>query len=793
MARWIGVLVFFAIAAMAGATKTLRLACWEGAEALKSVQDAAAEFERAHPGVRVKIEAVPFGNYHEKLLAQYAAGVAPDVSLMNPENFQRYSQRGVIYSLNSFMERDSEFHLKDYYEPIVKAHSVGGQLYVLPRDIAPIGLIYINKKAFAEAGLSLPDGSWTWDFQPRPELREKCFTWVMQQLTQRAPDGKTTRYGFTPAWPGAFIDLLVYSQGARYADSVENPTKARFDDPRIIQAYAFFQDLSLKQKVIPSPSALSTELMVSPIDLFLQGKVAMAQSGIWEVPNIRKRHPTTSKDWFDWDIVLAPAFRDGTRAMPTGGSGYCIFKSTPYPEDAWKLVKWMAGAPAMQKLAAAGLAQPAIRALAVKPPWIPDASTPREEQFPKNRIITDTAVPSVVFEPTSSAWPEVKAYATQAIDQVLLGTLPAEKGMKDAQKRAQDRLDVILKQEDLKPFPWAMAGLLGLVVLIGVGAWVFAPERGRKLTAREKAEARAAFGFLTPWLFGLIALTLGPMVFSFMMSFSDWDIIQPARWRGAQNYQEAFSGDPRFWVSLKVTAIYTAVAVPLGLLVSLALALLLNVKVKGMPLYRTFFYIPALASGVASALIWRGVFKADGGLLNTIIYGSDGRGDFLGLASALAPLGQAGDPINWLGNEKTALASLILMSLWGAGGGMVVLLAGLQGIPQHYYEASTIDGAGIWGRFRHVTIPMLGPALMFSLITGLIGSFQVFTNAFIMTAGGPGESTMFYMLHLYNNAFVGLRMGYASALAWILFILILGLTVAQLRLNRMVYYEGDLR
>ncbi len=795
LGRWLRGLIgaaAIAVATLSASAEptTLRLVCWEGAEALLAVRNAAAEFEKAHPNIHVKVENAPFGNYHEKLLAQYAAGVAPDVSLMNPENFQRYAKRGALLPLSDFISNDPQFDLSAYYKPICDAMSLDGKLYVLARDIAPIGLIYINKGIFRKAGLKIPDGTWTWDYKPRPELREKCFTWVMQQLTKKDADGKVTQFAFSPGWPGAFIDLMVYSQGARYADDNAHPTQTNFTDPRIVNAYKFFSDLCYEDKWVPSPSALSTEMMMSTGDLFIQGRVAMFQSGIWEVPNLRKRMPTTSKNWFDWDIVMAPAYKDGTLAMPTGGSGYCVFSSTKHPQESWELIKWMAGPPAMKILAAAGLAQPAIKALASQPPWTVGPNTPVEERYPASRIITDQAVPHVVFEPTADYWPEVKSFSGQSIDKVVSGTAEAEPMLKEAQQRSTDRLKQLLQTTNLPDFPWALGGVLAVVVLGGLFAWVFLPERGKKLTAKQKHEARAAYWMMSPWIIGLLCFTVGPMIFSVLTSFSDWDIIQPAKWRGVQNFSEAFTDDPRFWVSLKITFIYTIVAVPLGIVASLCLALLLNVKVKGMPLYRTCFYIPSLASGVASALIWRAVFKADGGLLNAVIYGANGKGNLLGLGSLLSSFGKAGEPINWLGNEHTALASLILMSLWGAGGGMVVLLAGLQGIPQFYYEAAVLDGAGAWRKFTTVTLPMLGPALMFTLITGLIGSFQVFTNAFVMTAGGPGESTMFYMLHLYNNAFVNLRMGYASALAWILFVIVLGLTVIQLRFNKRIYYEA---
>jgi multiple sugar transport system permease protein len=215
---------------------------------------------------------------------------------------------------------------------------------------------------------------------------------------------------------------------------------------------------------------------------------------------------------------------------------------------------------------------------------------------------------------------------------------------------------------------------------------------------------------------------------------------------------------------------------------------LLNVKVKGMPIYRTFFYLPALASAVASSLIWRKVFQPEGGLLNIMLFGQDGSANHFGLANWLIVDGKLP---NWLGDQNLALPSLIIMSLWGIGGGMVILLAGLQAIPDFYYEAATLDGAGLWDKFKVVTLPMVSPSLFFALITGFIGSFQVFTQAFVMTGGGPNDATRFFMLHLYENSFGNLRMGYASALAWFLFAIVFVMTRIQWKLNKYVYYEGD--
>lgn len=291
-----------------------------------------------------------------------------------------------------------------------------------------------------------------------------------------------------------------------------------------------------------------------------------------------------------------------------------------------------------------------------------------------------------------------------------------------------------------------------------------------------RKEAIEGYLCITPWLIGFLCLTLGPVIFSFIMSLAKWDMINPPKMIGFANYANILTDDFRFRQSLKVTAIYAAISVPLGMLCSLALAMLLNLRVRGMRIYRSIFYIPAILPGVAVAMVWLTVFKPTGGVFNSI----------------LGALGA--DPIPWLTSTEWALPSFIIMSLWGVGGGMIIYLAGLQSVPTQLYEAAEIDGAGSWGKFRNVTLPMISPTIFFNLIMGVIGSFQVFTSSFIMTQGGPAYATLFYVLYLYQKAFKYLQMGYACALAWILFAIILALTLVVFKTSaKWVYYEADLK
>lgn len=776
----------------AHAEKELRLTVWDGDESLRVLREVIAEFEKEHPGVKVRLENVDYRYYFQRLLSQIAGNSAPDVAMLDPQNMQMFSKRGALLPLDPLVAETPAFKLDDYYRPIVEVFRWEEQLYVLPRDIAPIGLIYYNKRLFREAGLPEPDGNWTWDFNPRPELGTGCFTHVMKSLTKTGPDGKVKQWGFAPSWTGAFTDTVAFSLGARYVDDPANFDRMNFTDPRVVQAFDFVAKLSLKDRWMPSQTELSSVVQAAAVDLFISQRVAMYQCGIWDVPKIRSALKPGSPEFFDWDITLAPGYRDPQtgevrRAAPTGGSGYAILSSTRHPKEAWELTQWMAGEPGMRAMARAGIAQPAMQRLARSEDWIPGPNTPEEQRYPASRIVTDEATQYVVFPPTAEYWTEVSGMVFSKTEPIYLGTATAKDSLALGQKIADQRLKTILKEEALPRFDWRIGGLLGAILLVAAVAWVFGPELRKPRTQVQRSENRAGLAFLMPWIIGTLLFTVGPMIFSFLISFSKWDIIQPASYRGMENYHEAIFSDPRFWTTVRVTLVYTVVSVPLGLIFALLLALLLNTKVKGMPIYRTMFYLPALASAIASALIWRKIFQPDGGLLNLMLFGANGQNDFFGLGRML---GVNGEPPNWLGNEKLALPALIIMSLWGVGGGMVILLAGLQSIPEFYYEAATLDGAGPWHRFRVVTLPLLSPSLFFTLITGVIGSFQVFTQSFVMTQGGPNDSTRFYMLHLYEQSFGSLRMGYASALAWLLFLVIFLATKFQWSLNKRVYYEG---
>lgn len=300
-----------------------------------------------------------------------------------------------------------------------------------------------------------------------------------------------------------------------------------------------------------------------------------------------------------------------------------------------------------------------------------------------------------------------------------------------------------------------------------------------------RTEALWFWFFISPWMVGLILFRGGPILGSLFLSFTEYNVAEPPVWINLENYARLLSDDI-FYKSLRVSGLYTLLAVPLGICVSLVMAMMLNQK--GVPLlgvFRTLYYIPALIAGsVAVAFLFQWLLNPSFGIINYLIALAVGE-------EGLIPLGLRGP--RWFFDPNWVVPSFVLMSLWGFGASMLIYLAGLQGVPTALYEAARIDGAGAWGRFRNVTLPMISPVILFTFITGMIGSFQVFTPAYIVSGGvgGPAYASMFYVLYLYLNAFRRYRFGYASTQAWFLFIIILILTVIALHVSRRaVHYEA---
>lgn len=298
---------------------------------------------------------------------------------------------------------------------------------------------------------------------------------------------------------------------------------------------------------------------------------------------------------------------------------------------------------------------------------------------------------------------------------------------------------------------------------------------GLHMSRQERRRLRVGLLFALPWIIGFLGFTVYPVIASFYYSLNVYTVFgQPLRWVGLANYIQLVGHDELFWISLYNTLYMVFFGIPFHICLAILLALLLNMNLRGVSVYRTVYYVPTIVPIVATSVLWMWVFNPEFGLIN----------------SALSEIGIYGP--GWLTSPTLAKPALILMGTWTIGGTLIIFLAGLQEIPQQIYDAAMIDGAGVIQRVRHVTLPMLSPVIFFNVIIAVIGGFQIFTQAFIMTNGGPLDATLFYALYLYRNAFEYFKMPYASAMAWILFLVVMAATLIIFRSSaRFVYYEGE--
>jgi multiple sugar transport system permease protein len=304
-----------------------------------------------------------------------------------------------------------------------------------------------------------------------------------------------------------------------------------------------------------------------------------------------------------------------------------------------------------------------------------------------------------------------------------------------------------------------------------------ASPRRRRFSPAQRRQNLYGYLFLAPWLIGFFGLFIGPGLYSLYLSLTKYDVLSTPTFVGLQNYITMFTDDDLFWPSLGRTAYYAVVSVPLSVIGSMTLAILLNTKLRGVTIYRTLFFMPSLVPLVASIVLFKVLLNNDFGLVNT----------------TLRSLGMENPP-GWFADRYWAIPSLVLIRLWASLGGtqMIIFLAGLQGIPTELYDAAAIDGANSWQSTRHVTIPLLTPTIFFNTVLGIIGAMQTFAAAFIATEGGPGFATWFFALHIWKQAFDYFNMGYAAALAWFFALIIVILTLIQMRLSkRFVFYYGE--
>jgi len=379
---------------------TIKIAIWGGTDEIDMLNKIIDEWQKAHPEVIAKLEHIPAGSYTNKLLIQIAGGTAPDIMFVEVNIFVNFWAIDAFMDLKPFIEKDPDFKLDDFFPEVVDRFTIDGKIYCIPRDTAPFACVYYNKKLFDEVGVPYPTDDWNWS-----DLLEKA-----ERLTKRTEDGKITQYGFY----GWTWENFVYSNGGSIVDDVEGPKEFTLARKEAIEGLQFYTDLINKYKVSPSPIEFGN-LGMGAQQLFMSGKLAMYQSGFWESTLFKN-----IKD-FDWDVAMFPKGPTGIRRFGTGGSGYCILKSTKYPELAWDIVKQLTNQKSQIALAEMGLAQPAIKSIAMGPYFAGSSA------LPKNKGMLNEAVKYVVYEPFHIKWREIKElHLVPQLDLVFNGTETVE-------------------------------------------------------------------------------------------------------------------------------------------------------------------------------------------------------------------------------------------------------------------------------------------------------------------------------------------------------------------------------
>ncbi len=559
-----------------------------------------------------------------------------------------------------------------------------------------------------------------------------------------------------------------------------------------------------------------TGFQSGPLDPFFRGQVAMKIDGSWCLDGFAAYAPPD----LDWTVSPAPMPADRLEAGAApitwaGGWSYVVPATARCKQGAFELMRYLRcwDAVKVQEQSKRELAEsqghpyiPSIQpnrthyhrlveaAVAgdlAKQPRFRDAVQTFEGMLDHTLIRPVTAVGQLLFNQHALAT-DYAVHHRLASEAAAAGQDEIAYTLAQESRPVQAALDLVLAPRSGGAVSWTpFVAVYALALALALGWILLRARAGREHTLRETG---AGLLFASPWLIGFAVFCGGPIVFSLVASATEYDVLTPARYCGAANYRELLR-DPLFWQSLGNT-VFMLIRIPLVMGVGLALALLLDRSLRGIGFYRTAFYVPVVVPAVAASLLWLYAFNPTEGMLSR---GLNWAFDSLpGHALERLIAWITGKPCYlqaplWLNDARWTKPSLILMNVWCAGGSMIIWLAGLQAIPRQLYEAAAIDGAGAGRRFWHITLPMLSPYILFNLITGMIGTMQIFTEAYIMSDNGkPENSLMFYALYLFDQSFQYFRVGYASALAWILFVIVLALTLLQLwSSKRWVHYEHN--
>jgi multiple sugar transport system permease protein len=784
--------LFTALAA-SSAPKETRLVVWGPifTDRTKGWDRAFAEFEKNHPGVKIRMLSMGVGSMNpQKLITAIVGKVPPDVVLQGRFTIADWAARDTFIPLDDYIkrDRDSLYAIKpeEYFPAAWNEAVYKGKCYGIPIDVDD-RILYYNKALFREAGLDPNKPPKTWD-----ELQSYA-----KKLTAYNKDGSFKRLGFIPNFGNAWLPLYSYENGGEFLSS--DGRKCVMNNPQTVQALDWMVKNYDQFKGAEAIDSFQSGFKWDAMDPFLNGQIAMKVDVGMYLWLITRYNPG-----MDFGVAPPPSptaryegkgmFKGKPRYQTwSGGFAWVIPRYAKHPDLGWEFIKWITSEQGVRMIDSTqrdynkSLGRPYVPYTSANTRVCKKMFDEFMPHIPKVRDAMQLAIDMMSvsrFRPVTPVGQVLWDEHSRAMDFAIHHSsshMTAQQALDAGTKTVQEALDEFYTRERYPILNWLYPiGILAILV-IGFVVYLLFKRRGKAGMGRlAKEETLAGFIFASPWIIGFLVFTAGPIIASFIFSFCAYDVLHPARWVGLENYHGLVTTQWYFMSKAMYNVAYLALfGISLGITVSLSIAMLLNTKIRGMRWYRTVFYLPAIMPGVANAILWIWVLNPQYGLINAAW-----RATLTSWFHIAAPL--------WLNSPITSKPALIVMGLWGAGGGMILWLAGLQGIPQHLYEAASLDGAGWWSKLRNVTLPMLTPYIFFNLIMGTIGALQAFEAQYIMTGGGPTDSTLVPVLYLFNKAFADFKMGYASAVAWMLFVIIIALTLVQFKLaSRWVYYESE--
>ncbi len=736
-------LCFAALSLVRGQERvTLRLVDWASLEEMPIDERTVAAFEAKYPWINVLYEPNPGRQYEEKILTGLAAGEPPDVFLLDSKLIPTFTNKRVLLDLAPFIG-PLGIDTAQWYPNVLGIARKGSALFAFPKGFTPL-MVYYNRSLFRSAGVPEPRPDWTWD-----DLLATA-----KALT-RDDDGDGTPEQYGTAFTNYYFYWIpwVWSAGSDVVSPDGTRATGFLNSPATEAALAFPIALRRTEHVAPDVGSwIQAEKTGTNYALFANGKIAMIVDGHWRLPKFIR---FIQEGTLDVGVAPFPRSPGGSKVNVMYESGWCVPVNAPHPKEAALLAAFMSGEEACRIRSSGRLEIPSVRSVAEES--VGSDPTGLERVFLDEVPFCRQPWGSVI-----ERFSEIEWTLQDAVDEVMVNNAPMHETMTRYARRVDNELAEIRKagSTEFTPLKERSEILTFLWIALGAVTTVSAVIYAR---SKRGGQGGLALGFLAPSMLHLVVFTATPILFAAYLSTHRWDMVVPDQpFVGLQNFREMFT-DPSFWNALGNTFIFS-LHVPVGMLVALGVALVLHTRLRGLGFLRALYFLPSVSSFVAIALVWMWIYHPSFGAANLFL-------SIVGLPK-----------LEWLNSSQTAMLSLMLFSVWlGLGYQMVIFLAGLQGIPGELYDAARIDGAGKFARFRSVTFPLLKPTTFFILVTSLISSFQVFTTVYVMTAGGPVGSTDVIVYHIYKAAWEQLRMGYASAVSWVLFLIIMLATWLQFK------------